>query len=504
MMNPSAARQSSGRGAVAGKATPRQSLRTRLALWNAAVVILTAVTTLVALRAGVTHALLSEIKEILEEDVAEIKLMLSEIPASQFPELKHELQRKAEGHRQHGWFVELYGEKGVRLWSTKSADSSLDNPVTSDNSDVQNAQDLLTFKDDADPNEHGVKWIVVGAQLTLLRYDLSRIDELVVLTATLIFAIAPIFAYWLAGRATNAVGEITRTASRLRPDRLDERLPLRGTGDELDQLAQTINGLLDRIAVFLEHKRDVLANAAHELRTPLAAIRSSVEVALNEERRPHEYQEILEDIIDQSGSLQTLLNQLLLLSEAETEQLKTQVEIVDLSRIVSRAAAMFQGVAEVRDIALDVSPVTPCRVAGNQVHLQQLVNNLIDNALKYTPAGGHVRVSLMQTPDRKSAELRVQDSGVGIAKDDLPRVFDRFFRVDRSRSRGETPEGSGLGLSICKAVVEAHNGTITCTSTLGQGTEFVVDLRLTDALSSQRGPEVAAGDLQRIDFAGDL
>ena len=213
-----------------------------MALWNAAVVILTAVTTLVALRAGVTHALLSEINEILEEDVAEIKLMLSEIPASQFPELKHELQRKAEGHRQHGWFVELYGEKGVRLWSTKSADSSLDNPVTSDNSDVQNAQDLLTFKDDADENEHGVKWIVVGAQLTLLRYDLSRIDELVVLTATLIFAIAPIFAYWLAGRATNAVGEITRTASRLRPDKLEERLPLRGTGDELDQLAQTING----------------------------------------------------------------------------------------------------------------------------------------------------------------------------------------------------------------------------------------------------------------------
>ncbi|HVJ66640.1 MAG TPA: HAMP domain-containing sensor histidine kinase, partial [Caulifigura sp.] len=343
----------------------------------------------------------------------------------------------------------------------------------------------------APPNPHGVKTIVVGSNLKMLRSDLSRIDELVVLTASLIFAVTPLFAYWLAGRATNAVGEITRSASRLRPDRLEERLPLRGTGDELDQLALTINGLLDRIAVFLDQKRDVLANAAHELRTPLAAIRSAVEVALNEERTPREYQEILEDIIEQSGSLQVLLNQLLLLAEAEAERLKTQIEVVDFDGLVSKAVDMFQGVAEVREIALVVERLDPTGVAGSKLHLQQVVNNLIDNALKYTASGGRVTISLAAIPERQLAELRVRDTGVGIAPDDVPRVFDRFFRVDRSRSRGDTPEGTGLGLSICKAVVEAHNGKIYCTSTFGQGTEFRVELRLLDAA------ERAA--LQRVD-----
>jgi signal transduction histidine kinase len=459
-------------------------------VWNAAVVILTAVTTLVILRQGVTWALRREIDEILKEDVAEIELMLLDIPRSQFTELAHELDRKALGHQHHGWFVELYVDGVDPVWWSKSPSSPATQPSRMS---AKNSPEVTKIVGEPPRNDHGVKKIIVGASLTLLQRDLSRIDELVVLTATLIFAIAPLFAYWLAGRATNAVGEITRTASRLRPDRLEERLPLRGTGDELDQLAQTINGLLDRIAVFLEHKRDALATAAHELRTPLAAIRSSVEVALNEQRSPQEYQELLEDIIDQSGSLQSLLNQLLLLSEAETELLKTQVEVVEFDRIVSRAAAMFQGVAEVRDIALRWSSAVPCPLAGNKVHLQQLVNNLIDNALKYTPAGGTVDVALSVDPEKRTAELRVKDTGVGIAPDDVPRVFDRFFRVDRSRSRKDAPEGIGLGLCICKAVVEAHGGTISCTSTVGRGTEFLVELRLADesVVAASRGMDVA-------------
>ncbi|QDT56664.1 Alkaline phosphatase synthesis sensor protein PhoR [Caulifigura coniformis] len=462
------------RAASIGKATPLQSLRTRLAVWNAAVVILTAVTTLVILRQGVTWALLREIDEILGEDIVEIGLMLSEIPKDQFGELTHELDRKAIGHRHHGWFAELLGPQGERIWLSGGRDSGPPAPQAARSGPPA---DLRTIRGPAPPNQHGVKTVVVGTRLTLLRHDLSKIDELVVLTATLIFAVAPLFAYWLAGRATNAVGEITRTASRLRPDRLEERLPLRGTGDELDQLAQTINGLLDRIAVFLDHKRDVLANAAHELRTPLAAIRSSVEVALNEQRTPQEYQELLEDIIDQSGSLQTLLNQLLLLSEAEAELLRSQVDVVGLDRIVSRAVEMFQGVAEVREISLEVQPLPRCDVSGNKVHLQQVVNNLIDNGLKYTPAGGKVQVTLNVDRDRRVARLHVKDSGIGVSAVDVPRIFDRFFRVDRSRRR-DSPEGTGLGLSICKAVVEAHGGKISCQSTLGQGTEFTVELQL--------------------------
>ncbi|HVJ69112.1 MAG TPA: ATP-binding protein [Caulifigura sp.] len=459
-----------------GKAPARQSLRTRLAVWNAAVVILTTVATLLMLRQGVTLALFHEIDEILKEDFLEVGLMLTEIPPSQFDVLADELNRKAEGHRQHGWFVELRGENDKLVWwSDEKGPRSL--------AELNKPTAEFRVRKDSDPprNEHGVTTVYIGTDLKLLNSDLTRIDQLVVMTASLIFAVTPLFAYWLAGRATHAVGEITRTASRLRPDRLDERLPLRGTGDELDQLAITINGLLDRIAVFLDQKRDTLANAAHELRTPLAAIRSSVEVALNEERTPREYQEILEDIIDQSGSLQILLNQLLLLSEVEAERLKTQVELVELEHLVSKSVAMFQGVAEMRDISLALSKLDAGTVTGSKVHLQQVVNNLIDNALKYTPAGGKVTVSLTALVDRKMVEFKVADTGVGIAAEDVPRVFDRFFRVDRSRSRGDTPDGTGLGLSICKAVVEAHGGQIRCESVPGRGSVFSVELQMADA-----------------------
>jgi two-component system, OmpR family, heavy metal sensor histidine kinase CusS len=446
-----------------------RSLRTRLAAWTAAVVVLTALTTLVMLRQGVTWALFREIDEILKEDVAEIGLLLRETHQEQFALVTQELARKARGHVEHEWFVELQGEGNRPLLRTsKRGDENT--PVVDGSKD----EDVRVLRRSAPSNSHGVRTIIVGTRLTLLRQDLSTIDRLVVATATVIFALAPIIAYWLAGRATGVLGAITTTASRLRPDHLEERLPVRGTGDELDQLAVTVNGLLDRIAVFLEQKRDTLANAAHELRTPLAAIRSSVEVALHEPRSAKEYQELLDDILDQTSMLQTLLNQLLLLSEAEAERLKTQLECVDLDQLVGRSVNMFQGVAEMRDITLSFIAPQPCQVPGNRTHLKQVVNNLIDNALKYTPAGGRVDVTLRRDGD--SAELRIKDTGAGIAPADQHRVFDRFFRADRSGGRQPLIEGSGLGLSICKAVVDAHRGSIRCESAKGQGSQFIVRL----------------------------
>jgi signal transduction histidine kinase len=457
------------------KGKPWRTLRFRLAAWNALVVLLTALVTLVGLRQGVQWTLLHELDQILREDAQEVLLALRELNPSEFPVLTEELARKAIGHRQHGWFVELRDEQGAVVWSSlrappehSSASATLPAPGKAEIRSIELAV----------PDHGVIRSVRVGAQLDFLQADMTRLDRLVFTAAAVVLVAAPLCGYWLARRAARTIGEIIDTAARLRPSRLEERLPVQGTDDELDHLALTVNRLLDRVAEYLQQKRDLLANAAHELRTPLAAIRSSVEVALAGDRSPREYQELLEDIIEQGTALETLVNQLLLLSETETEPERLQVrsEQVPWDEVVARSVEMFRGVAEARGITLAAARLDRATVSGNRQHLRQVVNNLLDNAVKYTPAGGTIDVSLVRLPEQRRTRLTIADSGVGIPPEDLPHVFDRFFRADRSRMRDGVASGSGLGLSICQAVVQAHGGEIRCDSVLGAGTTMTVVL----------------------------
>src|SRR5262249_8892505 len=231
--------------------------------------------------------------------------------------------------------------------------------------------------------------------------------------------------------------------ARLRPGELGQRVPVRGTGDELDSLARTINTLLDRIAEYLQQEHDFLANAAHDLRTPLAAIRSNVEVALSGERSEAEYHELLGLVIEQCSALQTLVNQLLLLAETDADRLQPETEPLPLDQLVSRVAEMFQGVAEHHGIELKISSLEPAAVTGNRHHLRQVVSNLLDNAIKFTAArfevapglpagstpGGCVTVELTRDDVHRQVRLRISDNGIGIEREHLPYIFDRFYRV---------------------------------------------------------------------------
>jgi signal transduction histidine kinase len=323
-----------------------------------------------------------------------------------------------------------------------------------------------------------VRHVRVGATLRFIQDDLARIDRLVVLAAGAVLITAPPCGYWLAARATRPVSEIILLANRLRPSHLDERLIIRGTGDELDQLAVTINKLLDRIAAYLDTKRDFLANAAHELRTPLAAIRSSVEVAMDGDRSTAEYEELLVDVIDECTSLETLVNQLLLLVETEAELPAAKFEQIALHELAEKAIDMFTGVAEVRGISLASEPLETVRVMGNRQHLRQLINNLIDNAVKYTPPNGEILVSLTRDSERRTGRLAVKNSGPGITEEEQRLIFERFYRAASSRTCGSRSSGTGLGLSICQSIVHNHGGSIDCVSDPSRGTVFTVHLPL--------------------------
>lgn len=456
--------------------TLRHTLRFRLMLWNAVVVGLTTVVALFGLRAGVRYALLREIDSLLKEDVQEIALAIPEVYSPESEVLHAELNRKALGHNAHRWYVRFIADDGQEIWASRNTPTP--RPGFPNNSDFAPATvgefRVMQYRERNIPSPVTIR---VGASLSLMQEDLVQIDRLIYFAMAGVCLAAPLLGYWLAGRTTGYLGQIIQTTTHLHPEQFQERLPVRDTGDELDQLAKAFNLLLDRIARHLQERRDFLANAAHELRTPLAAIRSSVEVALGRQRSTEEYQELLDGVIVEGASLEALVNQLLLLSETEANWQEQRGERFAFDEVVRKAIDMFEAVAESKEVHLQVLEVNHMTIVGNRQHLRQVLNNLLDNAIKFTPAGGRVTVSLHRDDERRLAVLEVADSGIGISEIEVPRIFERFFRANNARRESEL-KGSGLGLSICRAVAEAHHGRIVAHSQLGQGTKFVVTLPL--------------------------
>jgi signal transduction histidine kinase len=339
----------------------------------------------------------------------------------------------------------------------------------------------------------------VGCSEDFVTADVDNLTRIAGIAALAVVVVAPWSGYWLAGRATRPLATIARTAARISPGTatMAERVPLRGTGDELDRLAETFNRLLDRLAEHLEGQRAFVANAAHELRSPLAALRASAEVALGRELAPEDYRERLADIVESCDALVGLVNQLLLLAEGEAGMVGTQSPVA-LDRLAAKVVEMFSGIAESREVTLEARSTGPVLVPGNEIHLRQVISNLVDNALKFTPAGGTVEVEVTAGPGE--ALLRVRDTGSGIAAADLPHVFERFYRADRARQRSAGGGGFGLGLSICHALVTAHGGQIALASQAGRGTTVTVTLALQCERSQEsgvRGQEKKRGERDR-------
>ncbi|QDU90252.1 Sensor kinase CusS [Pirellulimonas nuda] len=454
-----------------------RSVRFRIAAWNALAVATIALVALIGVRQAVRWTLLHEIDQVLREDAKEVGLALSDASPDGFVAVTDALGRKAIGHQQHQWFVAFVDANKNPIWTSRDSeahDLPLDALV---GAGPHTVDDVRVLRAAAPANPYGVQQTYVGASLAPLRSDMGGIDRAVAATGLLILLASPLCGYWMAGLATRNLETLTETAARLRPTHLDERLPIRGAEDEFDRLAATINGLLDRIAEYVAEKQSFVADAAHELRTPIAAIRSSVEVALAGERSTQDYRSLLEEVIEESASLEVLVNQVLLLSEAVVSHDQPIVESTALGEVVEKAVDMFRGVAESRGVCLTLAVQDNPLVVGVKPHLRQVVNNLIDNAIKYTGEGGSVQIDLSVDPTRGLAELVVADNGLGIGPADLPRVFDRFFRADRARQRDQT-HGAGLGLSICKTIVEAHHGAIRCDSRPGEGARFTVTLPL--------------------------
>jgi heavy metal sensor kinase len=316
--------------------------------------------------------------------------------------------------------------------------------------------------------------VEVAAPMDDFNASLERFRSLMTFSLPILLLLAIGGGYWLSRRALRPVDEITRTANSISIDSLSDRLVVPKTGDELQRLSETLNGMLARIENSVVRITQFTADASHELRTPLSLIRTTAEVALRRNRDPEEYREALGQVLAESEQTTKLVDGLLFLARADSRTDSLQLAPVNVVDTLREAVAQGQKLASEKGVSVESDlPRAAIEVSADSQALRGLFLILIDNAVKYTPSGGTVSVALRAVDGLVTAT--VKDSGIGIAEQDLPHIFDRFWRADKARSR-ETG-GVGLGLSIARRIAERHGGEISVTSQPGRGATFCVRLQ---------------------------
>jgi heavy metal sensor kinase len=454
----------------------RLSIRWKLALWYGGVLAVVLTVFSAAVFLTMRHQLLRRIDQGLAEELADV---LSEIQRADDTTSLHEwLVRRFAQHE--GFDFQITRPGGERFFvNPRLADRSLPIP------DPEPAS--------ASPHYESVtlgsagRWRVVMVQVpgpdgpltvqvarSLAAYDQESTELLstFLLVGPLTLLVTVAGGYFLARRVLAPVHHMTQAANQIRADRLSQRIVVDNPDDELGALARTLNGMLDRLERSFAEMQRFTADAAHELRTPLAVIRNEAEVALRMPRTSEEYSHVLENLLEETNRLSDMADQLLFLCRQDAGLHPTVREVVALDALLREVVGNMQLVAEEKGVALSLEDNPPCQLLGDGRQLRRVFYNLLDNALKYTGRGGRVTVRSRQAEG--AVVVTVRDTGVGIPAEHLPRIFDRFYRADPSRMRDGS--GVGLGLSICQSIVRALGGSITVESIVAKGTTVRVML----------------------------
>jgi heavy metal sensor kinase len=358
---------------------------------------------------------------------------------------------------------------GVRL-TPREVGQRLSTPATRD---IQTAFGRYRVSSSSISPESGPLFLLqVAASLDPMDAALDRYLDLLLWRVLPSLLTTILVIWWMARRALGPLSEMVAEARGVTIGSLDRRLETRGTGDQLDDLAIAFNETLASLESAVGDMRQFSSALAHELRTPLAAMRGELELALLKSRSIDEWRAGAASQIEEIDKLTRLVNQLLTLARAESGEIRLAHEVVDLAALAVTVTEQLEPVAQSKNVTLECAAAEPVTVTGDGQWLERLLINLLDNAIKYTPSGGDIRVSVSRMNGR--ARLDVRDTGPGIPTAALPHVFERFYRVDPARS--SKTEGSGLGLSLAKWIVDRHHGRIDVSSAPGQGATFAVQL----------------------------
>lgn len=315
--------------------------------------------------------------------------------------------------------------------------------------------------------------IQMGTHLKFVRKSLSNFKSNMLITLPILVILGSLGGWFLARKSLSPIGYISSKAQSITSNNLSERLILRGTKDEMDDLIKTINEMIARLDTSFKRMAEFIADASHELKTPLCAMEGEAEILLSKGRSPEEYQEGLTHFLEQFRNMSRMIDDLILLSKFDARQAELKIVPLQLDILLRDIYNLFKVLAEQKNIDLMMETPPEVTMMGDKDRLQQLFANLIDNAIKYTPEGT-IEVTLEKK--ERNVIVRIKDTGIGIPKEAQENIFKRFYRVDKSRSR-ETG-GVGLGLSIVQWIVQAHKGSIEVQSSPGEGSTFIVTLPL--------------------------
>jgi heavy metal sensor kinase len=290
-------------------------------------------------------------------------------------------------------------------------------------------------------------------------------------TMTLLIVLAAMVGWFMARRALSGVAVISRTARNISGGSLENRVPVKSRGDEIDQLAITFNQMLDRIQALVTGIKEMSDNIAHDLKSPITRIRGIAEVTLTTGKSMSEYENMAASTIEECDRLLDMINTMLVISKTEAGVNYLEKKWLDIPAIVREACELFQPTAEDKGLRLSCDVSGAGHIEGDEPLIQRMISNLVDNAIKYTPPGGRVSIDV-KTDSDDNVVLAVEDTGIGISPQEVDQIFDRFYRCDQSRSE----PGIGLGLSLARTIARAHGGNITVTSQPGKGSTFIVTL----------------------------
>ena len=318
-----------------------------------------------------------------------------------------------------------------------------------------------------------INLVQVGTSLEAVQETLRNLKIFLFTAVPSVLILAALFLRFMARRALKPISRIIDTAREIgQGQELSKRIPVLKIKDELGQLALTFNEMMNRLENSFAQMRQFSSDASHELRTPLTVLKGQNELILSKQRKPEEYQEVISSNLEEINYMSKVLEDLFVLSKSDENQVNLDYKPVDLRALVEEVCKHAEILAEEKNIKIIIAFLEPIEIKGDEVRLRQMVWNVLQNGIKYTQQGGELKISLQNESD--FALLTIQDTGIGIPEEDLPLIFNRFYRVDKARTRDEG--GSGLGLSICRQIAEAHKGKIEVESKLGVGTRFKIRL----------------------------
>jgi len=445
------------------------SIGARLTLWYSLVLLAGLALFAAGIWVVVSHSLDAAVDDSLAAQIKGVTTVLqSEYQPGDPGHLQEELQEYAEATPEGRW-IAVSDSLGARFLQGSPPQSG-HYRIRAAKVDVQSQKFRVT----------------VAAPLESTELTLARLRDVLLWAAPGVLLIGSLGGYWMSRRALQPVDAMTRAAQSIGIENLSERLEVPAAGDELARLAETWNGMLARLETAVNRLLAFTADASHELRTPVALIRATAELALRRERPVDTYREALRHIVDESDRMARLIEDLLLLARADAGVPALPLDCLELTPLVRDICEQGQILAGERQLELAAEvPEQPVFVDANDPALRRLLLLLVDNAVKYTPAGGRVTVSV--AVDSSGPTVTVRDTGIGIPESALPHVFERFYRADESRNR--QAGGAGLGLSIAQWIAERHKAKLEAESMVGQGSAFRVRFPSAHPFPSMQGAD---------------